>query len=116
MKMILSQRFYFEAAHTLHRTVDAAGSARIHGHTYQCEVSIAGEPGADGFITDLGLLRARLAEVRDQLDHRMLDDVPGLGPATLENLCLFVAAAVPDACRVAVWREASGDRCELHLQ
>mgnify|MGYP000178535474 CR=1 FL=1 len=44
MKFELSQRFYFEAAHTLHRTIDAEGSLRIHGHTYHAEVTIAGQP------------------------------------------------------------------------
>ena len=38
----LSQSFYFEAAHTLRRDLEtaaeAAGSRRIHGHTYQAEV------------------------------------------------------------------------------
>ncbi len=31
----LSQRFFFEAAHTLRREVEAEGSRRVHGHTYE---------------------------------------------------------------------------------
>lgn len=109
----LSQRFYFEAAHTLRRAVETEASRRVHGHTYLCEVAVQGAPGPDGFVVDLGVLRATLNEVRAQLDHQMLDDVPGLGPATLENLCKFVMRAVPIAATVTVWREASGDKCVL---
>jgi 6-pyruvoyltetrahydropterin/6-carboxytetrahydropterin synthase len=114
----LSQRFYFEAAHTLHRTIDAEGSLRIHGHTYEAEVTVAGTPSAsNGMIVDLAYLRSEIARVRDILDHRFLDEVQGLGPATLENLCLFVRGqlidAVPGLCAVMVERRASGDSCTL---
>lgn len=114
----LSQRFYFEAAHTLRRQLDAAGSLRIHGHTYEAEVTVAGVPRpGDGMVMDLALLRAEIARVRALLDHRLLDEVAGLGPATLENLCLFLRAqlqdAVPALCAVMVERRASGDRCVL---
>jgi len=114
----LSQRFYFEAAHTLRRQVEAEGSRRLHGHTYEAEVTVAGVPDADtGMVMDLGLLRAEINRVRAQLDHHFLDDVPGLGPATLENLCAYLrrelAPAVPGLCAVTVQRQASGDRCVM---
>lgn len=114
----LSQRFYFEAAHTLRRQVEAEGSRRIHGHTYEAEVTVAGVPdAATGMVMDLGLLRAEINRVRAQLDHHFLDDVSGLGPATLENLCAYLrrelAPAVPGLCAVTVQRQASGDRCVM---
>lgn len=117
----LSQRFYFEAAHTLRRQVEAEGSRRIHGHTYEAEVTVAGVPdAATGMVMDLGLLRAEIGRVRAQLDHHFLDDVPGLGPATLENLCAYLcrelAPTVPGLCAVSVQRQASGDRCVMRWQ
>ena len=36
----LSQRFYFESAHTLRRSIEAEGSRRVHGHTYEAEVTV----------------------------------------------------------------------------
>lgn len=121
MSFEVAQRFFFEAAHTLDRAIagEAEGSRRIHGHTYQAEVTVAGEPDAQtGMVVDLAHLRAAIAVVREALDHRLLDEVPGLGPATLENLCRFIAAAMggvsPPVCRVKVWREASGDSCVFH--
>ena len=60
----LSQTFSFDAAHTLKRKVsaeEAAGSRRIHGHTYTAEVVVRGERQADsGMVVDLAVLRAAL--------------------------------------------------------
>ena len=114
----LSQKFFFEAAHTLHRHMDAAGSRRIHGHTYHAEVTLIGEPdGSSGMVQDLGSVRGHIDAIRELLDHQFLDDVPGLGPATLENLCKFIftklVARCPRLVAVSVERPASGDRCVL---
>jgi 6-pyruvoyltetrahydropterin/6-carboxytetrahydropterin synthase len=112
----LSQTFFFEAAHTLERRYETESSRRIHGHTYGAEVQVQGDPdAATGMVVDLAQLRAAIEQVRAQLDHHFLDDVPGLGAATLENLCRFihrhVAAQVPGVSAVSVYRSASGDRC-----
>jgi 6-pyruvoyltetrahydropterin/6-carboxytetrahydropterin synthase len=119
-QLTVSQRFFFDAAHTLRREIDAEGSRRIHGHTYHAEVAVSGplDP-ATGMVIDLGLLREHLQAVRERLDHHLLDDVPGLGIPTLENLCLFIAHALTDMrtppSRVRVWRDALGDACTLEL-
>lgn len=120
MRYTVSQRFFFDAAHTLQRAIEAEGSRRVHGHTYHAEVSLQGERDpATGMVIDLGVLRRRLEEVRERLDHHMLDDIAGLGHPTLENLCLFIAEAMgdlkPGVARVRVWREALGDSCTLEL-
>jgi 6-pyruvoyltetrahydropterin/6-carboxytetrahydropterin synthase len=119
-QVTLSQRFFFDAAHTLRRDIEAEGSRRIHGHTYQAEVEVRGPvDAATGMLVDLGILRAHLQTVRERLDHHLLDDVAGLGPPTLENLCLFIARALagmqPPPTRVRVWRDALGDACTLDL-
>ena len=120
MRYTVSQRFFFDAAHTLKRDIEAEGSRRVHGHTYHAEVWLQGpRDPATGMVIDLGVLRRRLDGVRAQLDHHLLDDVPGLTPPTLENLCLFIAQALadlkPGLARVKVWREALGDSCTLDL-
>jgi len=112
----LTQSFAFEAAHTLERLHDTAASRRIHGHSYRAEVIVRGEPDpATGMVVDLAVLRAAIARVRERLDHHFLDDVPGLGAPTLENLCRYVhehvAAEVHGVVGVTVERPSSGDRC-----
>ncbi|MDP4908761.1 MAG: 6-carboxytetrahydropterin synthase [Burkholderiaceae bacterium] len=114
----LSQRFYFEAAHTLRRKIETEGSLRIHGHTYEAEITVSGyaDPKT-GMLVDLGELRQQVARVKEMLDHRFLDDIEQLGPATLENLCGFIRkqlkSALPQLSSVTVERKASGDRCVL---
>jgi 6-pyruvoyltetrahydropterin/6-carboxytetrahydropterin synthase len=118
--MTVSQRFFFDAAHTLDRQIEAEGSRRIHGHTYHAEVSLTGPcPPDTGMVIDIGFLRQRLQAVREQLDHHLLDEVPQLGRPTLENLCLFIAQQLvdlqPAPSRIRVWRDALGDACTLDL-
>ncbi len=116
----LSQRFYFEAAHTLTRTIDAYGSRQIHGHTYEAEITLTGKLDlTSGMVLDLAYLRLEIERVRALLDHQFLDDIAELGPATLENLCLFIKrqliGAVPNLSCVTIERRASGDKCTLRL-
>lgn len=112
----LTKQFRFDAAHTLERCIDAEPSRRIHGHSYRATVTVRGMPDpASGMIIDLGLFDRLLAEVRDGLDHRFLDEVADLGPATLENLSLWIWRKLDGRCqglaRVAVHRDSEGENC-----
>lgn len=114
----VSQKFFFDAAHTLQRDIEREGSLRVHGHTYYAEVTVSGaRDPATGMVVDLGLVRQHIEQLRPQLDHRMLDDVPGLGPATLENLCAFIWQALlphfEGLSQVRVWRDSVGDGCTM---
>lgn len=112
----LSKQFRFEAAHTLEREIEAAGSRRVHGHSYRAEVVIRGKADPHtGMVVDLGVFALALEEARCGLDHHFLDDVPELGPATLENLSVWIWRKVARRCgplaRVTVYRDSTGDAC-----
>ena len=114
----VSQRFFFEAAHTLERELEAESSRRIHGHTYHAELCVTGERDpVSGMVVDLGRFRELVADARHALDHRHLNDVPGVGVPTLENLCLFLWRFIEERgivpSRVSVRRDAMGDGCTL---
>lgn len=116
----LSQRFFFDAAHTLNRKIETESSRRVHGHTYHAEIRVRGTPDPEtGMVLDLGLLRIETEKLREALDHRMLDTIEGLGRPTLENLCAFIARKVRESglpiSGVTVWRDGIGDRCTLNL-
>jgi len=112
----LSKQFRFEAAHTLDRVIDVEGSRRIHGHSYRAEVVVRGKADPNtGMVLDLGLFERALEDARRGLDHRFLDDVPGLGPATMENLSVWiwrkVSGMAGPLARVTVYRDSTGDTC-----
>jgi 6-pyruvoyltetrahydropterin/6-carboxytetrahydropterin synthase len=112
----LSKQFRFEAAHTLCRAIDAEPSRRIHGHSYRAEVTVRGDVNPEtGMVVDLGQLDRALTDARDGLDHRFLDEIAGLGPATMENLSAWiwrrVAPVCPGLSQVTVYRDSSGDTC-----
>jgi 6-pyruvoyltetrahydropterin/6-carboxytetrahydropterin synthase len=112
----LSKQFRFDAAHTLERHIETDASRRIHGHSYRAEVILRGEPDPlSGMLIDLGVFEQKLAQVRESLDHHLLDEVAGLGPATLENLCAWIWRSLehhlPGLARVSIYRDSTGDAC-----
>lgn len=114
----LSKEFRFDAAHTLSRKVDAEPSMRIHGHSYRAEVVLRGQPDpSTGMLMDLGLFERSLEEARDGLDHRFLDEINDLGPATMENLAAWIWRKVKPACpnlwRVTVRRDSDAGACSV---
>ena len=107
----LSKQLRFDAAHTLVREVDSEPSRRIHGHSYRTEVTVRGlADRASGMVMDLGLLQRLLAETRDGLDHRLLDDITDLGPATLKNVASWIWQRLIEHCpalvKVTVFRDS----------
>jgi 6-pyruvoyltetrahydropterin/6-carboxytetrahydropterin synthase len=111
----LTKSFRFEAAHSLPGTTFGNASMEIHGHSFRAEVSVRGTPDpATGMVLDLGLLERGMGEVRNKLDHKLLNDVEGLGPPTLENLARFIWDHVQRAGRVtsvSVHRDSCGESC-----
>ena len=112
----VSKQFRFEAAHTLTRKLEAEASRRIHGHSYRAEIVVRGEADPHtGMVTDFGLLERAAEEARAALDHHFLDDVPGLGPPTMENLSAWiwrqVAPGFRGLARVTVYRDSTGEAC-----
>ncbi|UWU96187.1 6-carboxytetrahydropterin synthase [Bradyrhizobium sp. CB1015] len=114
----LSKEFRFDAAHTLSRKVDVEPSLRIHGHSYRAEVVLRGQPDpSTGMLMDLGLFERSLEEARDGLDHRFLDEINDLGPATMENLAAWIWRKVKPECpnlwRVTVRRDSDAGACSV---
>ena len=121
--MRITKTINFDAAHFL-QDADAAEAgrpyARMHGHSFTLEVTLEGEPKADaGWVEDFGAVTARLEELRDALDHRLLNEIEGLEKPTLENICLWVANRLapefPNLKTVRVARPSNGEACALDL-
>jgi 6-pyruvoyltetrahydropterin/6-carboxytetrahydropterin synthase len=110
----ISQSFTFDAAH--HLGAGAPENRRLHGHSFYVEVTLRGEPDArTGFLRDFGEVDAALKAVRELLDHRLLNEVEGLGNPTLENLARFIftqaRTRLAQVVRVKISRPSYGQSC-----
>jgi len=110
----LTRRVMFASAHRYRRpdwsdaeNADVFGACahpHYHGHTYLCDVTVAGPVDEEtGFVVDLGFLdRVLQREVRDRFDHRNINlDVPEFADGRLiptgENLARFICERVQAA-------------------
>ena len=75
-----------------------------------------GEPDpATGFLRDFGEVNRALQAIREGLDHRLLNEIEGLGVPTLENLARYIYVhakrALPEVARVKLRRPSYGQTC-----
>lgn len=111
------KEFTFEAAH--HLAVNVAPGhpyARLHGHSFQVEIHLRGEPDKDkNWLYDFGELNERIAELRSVLDHSYLNDIDGLEVPTLEVISRWIwrrlQNELPGLDRVVVRRGTCGEGC-----
>lgn len=82
----ISKRYDFEAGHWLPLVPEGHQCGRKHGHSYVLEVALEGDALTDGWLTDFGDISKVVKPVVAELDHRMLNDIDGLGNPTSEHL------------------------------
>ena len=105
MKVKVSRKAHFNAAHRLYRpewddaknteVFGKCNNPNFHGHNYDLVVSVYGEIDKDtGFVMDMKVLKALIkAKIEDALDHKNLNvEVPefkNLNP-TAENIAVVI--------------------------
>lgn len=105
MKVKVSRKAHFNAAHRLYRkdwddnknnaVFGKCNNPNYHGHNYELVVSVTGEIDPEtGFVIDMKILKDLIkSEVEDTLDHKNLNvEVPEfrtLNP-TAENIVIFI--------------------------
>lgn len=111
----IGRSYKFSAAHFLPHVADNHKCKRVHGHNYVVEVEIRGElsdstssPGA-GFCAGIDFfdVDSHIQPLVDELDHRMLNDIPGLENPTAENIAKWFMdhTTRKDFFSVKVWEE-----------
>ena len=89
--MEIYKEFHFEAAHRLPNVPPGHKCARLHGHSFQVRLTVAGDaPEPAGWVMDFADLKASFKPVYDQLDHYYLNDIPGLENPTSENIARWI--------------------------
>lgn len=105
MKVTVSRKAHFNAAHRLHNPKWAAdtneevygkcNNAEYHGHNYELIVSVKGEIDPDtGYVMDMKVLKALIkGKVEDRFDHKNLntqtEEFRHLNP-TAENIAVVI--------------------------
>jgi len=82
---------HFDAAHYLKDYIGKC--AHIHGHRWQVEAKIRGHAlDQKGMLVDFSLIKKKLREITDNLDHCLLNDLVRYKETnpTAENIARFI--------------------------
>ena len=105
--MDIFKSFTLESAHRLPNVPEGHKCARVHGHSFRVELHVSGPVDPHlGWVMDFADVKQAFAPLFDRLDHRYLNDVPGLENPTNENLARWIwrelKPALPQLSRVVV--------------
>jgi 6-pyruvoyltetrahydropterin/6-carboxytetrahydropterin synthase len=91
MKMELRKSFQFEAAHLLPHLPKSHKCRRLHGHSFKAEIAVSGECDPRlGWVMDYALISEAFKPLWNRLDHRYLNEIPGLENPTSENVAAWI--------------------------
>ena len=112
----LVKEFAFEAAHRLPLVPGDHKCARLHGHSFKCEVAVRGEVDPKtGWFIDYAQISDAFEPLRLRLDHYYLNEIDGLENATSENLARWIwerlEGRLAGLHRVTI-RETCSARCD----
>ena len=83
--------FTIAAGRRLTGVPDGHPCGRVHGHTFHVRVTVSGPVSATtGFVVDFADIQRAWAPVHEALDHRFLNDVPGLENPTSEHIARWI--------------------------
>ncbi|GIU84144.1 MAG: 6-carboxy-5,6,7,8-tetrahydropterin synthase [Acidimicrobiales bacterium] len=113
----LFHEFTFESAHRLPNAPEGHKCRRLHGHSWRVVVWLRGEVDAHrGWVVDFGEVAEAVRPIREELDHRYLNEIPGLENPTSEVLARWIwerlAPSLPGLLAVEV-RETCTSGCRF---
>lgn len=103
MSTTIGRSYRFESAHFLPKVPEGHRCRNLHGHNYRVEIVLQGEVDERGFVRDFGELDSDIAPLLKRVDHKLLNEVPGLENPTAENIAAWFLERLPDATRVRVY-------------
>src|SRR5690242_7419210 len=91
MKIELKQQFQIESARFLPKLPVSHPCHHMHGHSFKITLSLVGDMDPQlGWLMDYNDIVTAMKPILSQLDHQVLNQVPGLENPTTENLCLWL--------------------------
>ena len=115
----ITKKFRFESAHVLPKVSDGHQCGRLHGHSYELEVTVAGSLDEElGWVMDFADISDAVKPLVEELDHRLLNEITGLENPTCEIMVGWIAArlakSLPGLTSVKV-SETPSSSCTLIL-
>ena len=86
----VSTEVSFEAAHHLPKMPDGHKCKRLHGHNWRVVITCAGPVDDRGMVVDYYEIEQAWKPLFDILDHRLLNEIPGLENPTTEVLAAWI--------------------------
>ena len=107
MKLELKQHFRIESARFLAALPKEHPCSRIHGHSFKITLRLVGENDPQiGWVRDYHEISRAVAPILGALDHRLLNEVPGLENPTSELLAVYlfekIRVVLPELVQVTV--------------
>ena len=104
--------FRLEAAHLLPQAPDGHKCRQMHGHSYRVDVHVVGPvDDRSGWAIDFGEIARAVDPILAELDHHLLNEVPGLDNPTSEHLARYlfhrIAPLLPGLTAVTVWESVT---------
>jgi 6-pyruvoyltetrahydropterin/6-carboxytetrahydropterin synthase len=91
MKFELRQQFQIESARFLPNLPGNHPCSRMHGHSFKIILRLIGDQDPKvGWVRDYHEIDQTVKAVIKGVDHRVLNEVPGLENPTSENLCYWL--------------------------
>ena len=89
--MDIFKKFSIEAARSLPNLTKNHPCRNIHGHSFKVKIVVRGRVNKNtGFVMDFSEIDEAFKPLLDQLDHKYLNDVPGLENPSSENMCQWI--------------------------
>ena len=112
MKIELKQQFQIESARFLPNLPAEHPCRQMHGHSFKITLTLAGEMNQElGWLIDYNDIVKAMQPLIQQLDHKTLNEIPGLENPTTENLCVWLyersRGVLPLVTRVTISETAS---------
>lgn len=99
----IGRSYRFESAHFLPKVPEGHRCRNLHGHNYRVEIVLKGPVDARGFVEDFGEIDAEALPLIAQLDHKLLNEVPGLENPTAEIIAQWFLERMASAARIRIW-------------